>query len=131
MHIIDFKIGDWSHDGHNMTETLILKSDYDASYINIVIEKANEALGFNIRNLCSDYKESSISAEIMKQIFEYCGNYLYNWEIDSESEDDVDLEVESFADMIVAILNATDPHLCLSILQTESLRGFGYGLFYC
>lgn len=133
MYTINFLLGDSSGDGHNYIKSIFLKSDYDLSFIKIAIQKASEALGFPITNLCADYDEDYIEIPIMNKIAVYCGNF-FPPEISWDTHEEGNLGAYypgnlDYAKIIIAILNATDHRLCLSIMTPEVLDGFGYGLF--
>lgn len=55
MHIINFTIGDWSNDGHNIKENYSVKSTHDVNFLRELHFKAPEIIGFDIGDICSSY----------------------------------------------------------------------------
>lgn len=66
---ITLVLGDWSHDGHNMTSNFIIDSNLTSKEVESAYKRGASKCGLDLRaNVCSDYEDSSISAEDFKKL---------------------------------------------------------------
>lgn len=56
-HIVLLVLGDWSNDGHGMSETIPFCTEYTSAEIAGFVEKAEEKLGIKIDDIASEYDE--------------------------------------------------------------------------
>jgi hypothetical protein len=132
MKLINLQLGGGGENSDIMYQSvnIFLSSNFDLNYINTVIEKANLALGYNIQDLCSRYQEDYIAIPLLERFYEYCGdNFPKEIAWDTSEEAAYFPGVLTYVKIIIAILNTTEPKLCLDIVEAECLRGFGYGLY--
>ena len=83
MYIIEFVIGDWSSDGHSQKESYLVKSSVPVQDLREIHFKAEEVLGFDIGDLCSQYHENWIS----RDRYEYLQDLL-KWEVNEDIDEE-------------------------------------------
>ena len=68
---INLVIGDWSHDGHGMCETVPAKVNLSIEEIEEAYLKGSEILGFNlIEDFCRNYEDNKVPIDIAKKLIE-------------------------------------------------------------
>jgi hypothetical protein len=144
---LQFKIdiGDWSRDGHNMSESFTVEADaadiYEVRQAYAAAAKAHPRL--DPSTLCSEYEESTIPLDIYKELTKLGCPVLG---ADPE-DDDITVYVDgpsAFAELVVWFINlGAGRSMCKLVEDSiESLHGpltkngkkylnvsFGYGLF--
>lgn len=158
MYTISLIMGDWSHDGHNQTDTVVVHSNLDARGIQHAYDAGIEKLrkvaatvdgaydgdiNQDLRNLCYDYEDSVFPAKLRNflvacdilQVDEeseaFGSNYSVDWEYDPNA--DGTLDSDSFADLYIAIARSGDALLTIERVphtQNMYINIGGYGLFY-
>ena len=65
MHTINLVVGDWSHDGHGMTDSIAIICSHTAEQVKTAYRNAVNKLGFPdlVKEACSEYEESSLSSD--------------------------------------------------------------------
>lgn len=71
MNLIKFVIGDWSYDGHNMTETKTFTSNLSAKEIEDAYYAGCEIIGGNIADYLQAYEATTIPLKLVKKIEEF------------------------------------------------------------
>lgn len=83
MNTFIFEFGDWSGDGHGMTNSQIISSDLTSEEFDDYLSKVHETLGFNLENICEDYEDNVLPDDLV--------NYLKETNFDFEN---ADIEIE-------------------------------------
>ena len=65
MHKIKFEMGDPSGDGHNISDSYIIRSNIDIDQLEAINKKVFKILGFEIRDIAGEYQEHSIRPDIL------------------------------------------------------------------
>jgi hypothetical protein len=149
--IVKLVVGDWSHDGHEKTESHVfeistdnLNRDYALGVDILEIEH-----GTTIRNslsiLCSDYVDDTLPVELRNKLrksginFEEMGDaaVLGKWCWDKEKgvsgyieTEDGTMSVDTFVNLYFQIARLGNPLLTWKPLDGETINIGGYGLFY-
>lgn len=83
MNTFIFEFGDWSGDGHAMTNTKIISSDLTSEEFEEYLDKIYETLGFDLKNICNDYEDNVLPDDLI--------NYLKETNFDFENAE-IDIE---------------------------------------
>jgi hypothetical protein len=130
---ISLVLGDWSGDGHEKTETIVLRSNLTNKQIEDAYKKGTNKVGFDfIRTIANEYEDNVISAEKLDALIEL-GLKDFDRIGDDTDEDDYNLDTDSFADIYLFIVKLGNEDFEYKILVGESnpeIRIGGYGLFY-
>lgn len=63
-HMVNLVLGDWSGDGHSMTETVTIRSNLDKKALEAAYKKGAKKLGVDVEDdVASDYEDATISVE--------------------------------------------------------------------
>ena len=145
MNTFEVVMGDWSGDGHNITETAIIKTNLDHKQIVEAMTRAQKELdikpgrghahkqGSERLHLCEDYEDNTISFELAKKLKETIG---FEVESDTDDEDEeIYLYSDAFLDLWIKVLeygarlNGLEPIVEHASKDYQSLLIGGYGLF--
>lgn len=147
-HKLKFKLGDYSHDGHNMTETYRYKSNYSGLDVRTAYEKAVKKSKFDLCNgVAREYDDSRISKkqlEILRLKFGY--DYVKEWgltleDIEQDEELDEDYlyiqEVVHLVDMFLFMARSELPDLKWELISDDGFDtvvgsgglSLGYGMY--
>lgn len=149
LNFINLVIGDWSGDGHGLTETVMIKTSLTAKQINTAYNAGCDKIGFNlITSVCRHYDETRLDYDYYKKLkesgFDFRG---FGWdkktvawikEFESGQLDDSDgnepelyLNQEQYLAIYLFFIKIGNPDFnCLKIDGSEVRIG-GYGLFSC
>lgn len=66
---INLVIGDWSHDGHEISETVTIKSNLTGPEINDAYEAGTKKVGFNlVEGVACDWQDNSITSQTIDSL---------------------------------------------------------------
>lgn len=117
--LINLVVGDWSGDGHEKTENILVLSNKSSKEIEKAYQDGTEILGFDFsEECCSDYEDYEIKEKYIK--------ILKNENI---KVDDNFMDIESFASIYIQICKLGDPELKIDIQDIDIVDIGGYGLF--
>jgi len=137
MYTIPLILGDYSGDGHGVTETYKLGSSLPLKDLRELYFKAVELHGFDLgREVCSKYDDCVISEEICEKLTK---NGYPDMERILEGERWID--TDAYVHIFIWYMTSADPSLRLELISSEEMfhfygadkRGrhippFGYGL---
>lgn len=132
-HIIEFEVGDYSHDGHNMSEVVLIRSNYSGKEIDKGFEQLGKQHNIDFQNICEEYEDSVIHEDDVKKLIELGSMTDENLE---DGEYDVN-DARELAEIALETLKAIIPDFeyeFYSIPNKEycnALTGIGYGCFCC
>lgn len=89
-------VGDWSFDGHGMSDSYIIKvpCKFDT---NEAYKVGTEAVGFDLKRQCADYENSNFSKAVYTAIEETAAKYdVPMWDMEFFDDEDDDMPT-SFA----------------------------------
>ncbi len=130
---VSLVIGDWSGDGHNMTEQIPVYLSHTGDSLTDAYKKGVEICGVDIAALLDDFEESTILSEDLRKLSKF--GILAGWGFDTEESltEDYSLrcEYEMYAEMYLRVAKLSDPdnfHYEFD-LETKQQPIGGYGLF--
>ena len=127
MHFITVITGDWSGDGHSITEMVNIESNLSHDDMCKAYEKGCEILGFDFsEQVCKAYEESHIEEDKLKSLQQhdigkeieyddYMGKYV--------------LDPDLYAQIYLAIVKLGKKEFYYEIVPNSKLCIGGYGLF--
>jgi hypothetical protein len=134
--VISLVVGDWSHDGHSQTDTVVISCNLTRPELEKAYKKGVKVTGIDLHEHCEEYEDPYISVEIYKRLSEVDPDLIGAGELrDPNSEPDEDdsfwINSEEYATLWMLIAQAGNPALKWSVTPDNSARiniG-GYGLF--
>ena len=110
MNTFIFEFGDWSGDGHGMTNSQIISSDLTSEEFDDYLSKIHETLGFNLENICEEYEDNVLPDDLV--------NYLKETNFDFEN---ANIEIEKSESNKNYIILHENKRYCKSIFIEGSL----------
>lgn len=131
--LIKLVVGDWSHDGHNQTDSVQILSNLSKNSINRAYENGSYKIGFDFKNsICVEYEDNSLCKEKLNILLDHG-----LWPDDAESlkkdEEELYLDSDQFIDIYLFIAKLGDSGFKYKIINYEenpSINIGGYGLFF-
>ena len=132
--LIRLVVGDWSGDGHNITDTSFMKSNLTYIEISSAYRKGSEILGFNLKeDCCHEYEDSLLLGE---HIFALRANGI-DIKFDGRHEDPMEdeeegvrLMSEEFVEIYLEICKLGNPDFKYEIFRINDVNVGGYGLMW-
>ena len=120
-----FTVGDWSHDGHGMTDVFIFETPATIQEVRVAIGNLRE--GFpEWESVAEDYEDSSVTPLIAEKLNEYgVGTEGRDLEYFFDGSDD-------YADIWALLIAHFTPSVALTRVKDNkmpTIHGGGYGLF--
>lgn len=133
-HIIEIEVGDYSRDGHNMSDIMYIKSNYSGEEIDKSFERLKQKTEIDFQFICDDHEDNTIHEEDLEKFVKH--GLLTQEEID-ECKEDSEYYVYSAKDLALFALDTLqkfDPEFKYEqyVPQTEqcnALLGIGYGCY--
>lgn len=136
-----FVVGDWSGDGHNLTETFYLESNMTQEEIREIYFETKEKTTNAIDEICIDFEENILYKEDFESLGLDYRKYLSK--MDKETENTFCIYPSTYVYMMVDYLKLFNEDLVLNVINegldslfntgydkdNRMLKGFGYGLF--
>ncbi len=132
MHIITLIVGDWSHDGHEETDSFVYESSLSQKELEAAYTAGSKILGFDLSaDVCKDYEDSNISRKHVDMLTAH-GIECEGYEEYHPGNDSVLLEPELFADLYLQICKLGSPTFVYNPVPSNvtCINIGGYGLFY-
>jgi hypothetical protein len=118
-------VGDWSNDGHNMSDEIVIFSNIDGNQIRDAFKLGTEVIGFDLTNECSDYEQHQLSAKALACINDQFGD-RYRLDID----EDGGVSVTTHVDLYLAIAKLGNAEFEWQLQHYSATIDIGgYGLF--
>jgi len=128
-HKIKVVCGDWSNDGHGMTDSITIKSNLTKDQLESAYANGSNILGFDFKETVGkeleDNKMSQAEMDLLHKhnidvvVDEYYGKKGY-----------YSLDTESYTEIILGICKLGYPNFMHHKIETEEFHIGGYGLFY-
>lgn len=130
-HMINLVVGDWSHDGHNMTEQSTIKCNLEKKDLEKAYKKGTKVVGFNLtEEVCADYEDMSMPAEIAEKL--KVAGIDANEYVEHEDGEELSFAYnhEAFTELWLRIAQLGNPDLKYEMSSNESpnINIGGYGL---
>jgi len=122
-YLVQFPVGDWSGDGHGKCHYFTVRSNKPVDDIREAHFDAEQRVGFGIEEICPDYTESSIRADLVEKI-EGLG-FSFDGEKFDREEGGVYTTPEGILDVWLYTLNQVDPSLGLEELRFPGITFYG------
>ena len=128
--LVTLTVGDWSNDGHGMTDVVAVESNKNIESILAAYKKGTEIVGFELHEQCRAYEDNSFPMKHYEK--------LMDLEVDLELEEEAEPDSSSiglisgddFAAIYIAICKLGDPEIQMDVVQLRNINIGGYGLFY-
>jgi len=130
-----FTMGDYSQDGHNISEVKHIECNYSVEEITKAYKEASKELGFDfINEVCKEYEEHSMPISVANRL-----NGIHAIDIEDYEDQDGGLlyieDANEYIDIFFGIVRTKLPNLEYSdvvILEDklDLLQGAGYGLYH-
>lgn len=125
-HTIKLIVGDWSGDGHEFTEDIIIKTNLDKRALRAAYEEGSKELGFDFqKEVCEEYEDNTISDKYV-WILEGHGIKVFP---DGDFEEASALDVESYVRIWLGIAKLGNKTLEYEIMNIPYVAVGGYGLW--
>jgi len=120
--------GDWSNDGHGMTQSIIIRSNLTKEQIEQAYKEGIEIIGFDFKeDYCREYEDDFLPNEIIEKL-KLHGIYV-NFESDNKG-DGVHINPDEYTELYLKICQLGDSDFKYTIIKTPEVHIGGYGLFY-
>lgn len=127
--LVELQMGDPSGDGHNIRESIHIISNLDSKELEKAYKKGAKAIKYDpINKLCCDYEDSMISSEIIQKLSD-AGYDFKDWELNEDDEDDINLDQDAFAHIILFVIKVGNPDFEFKLTRIDKFEIGGYGLF--
>ena len=132
-HLVKVVVGDWSGDGHNITETTIIESNLTSSELYSAYIKGSKIVGFDLSECCSDYQDSKLQGQYIKMLRENGIDIIFDGRAEDpldDEDDGVNLMVEEFVEIYLNICKLARPEFEWKEVRLGNLDIGGYGLMW-
>lgn len=135
-YIFSITYGDTSADGHEQTETFILKCNKSKKEVETVYKNLCKKLKFGLHKLFTEYENNVITAKDFFKLKIDCGEYLKSefapeYENELNSEGGLRINSQDLIYLFLFVMKTHHPEIKFEIIEYDSLNiniG-GYGLF--
>lgn len=125
MHTVNLVMGDWSADGHGMTETITIKCNVSRDELVEAYKVGSLTCGVDLKaEVACDYDDSSFPVDIIEKL-EACG---FNSEGLVE-EGDAFIEPELYWNVWMFIAKLGNPAIEFDEVAGQDIKIGGYGMF--
>lgn len=133
-HIINLRMGDWSHDGHSQTEVVTIKSTLTSDELKEAYNKGISIIGVDLKeNIASKFEDSTLNEDDYKK-FKDAG--LLEWKagtdllwVDDEDNDKIYLDHDSYCHLYLFTVFIGDNKFDYDVAR-DTVNIGAYGLFY-
>ena len=125
-------MGDPSHDGHNQTETFIVRTNLTQVQIEAAYQQGVQIIGFDlVKDVANRYEESFIEHDdFLKLIDSGFIHELDEWQTQEFADGDgIDVDCELFLGIYFYFVLRGDPNFVYEKIDNGMIEIGGYGLF--
>ena len=130
---IDLVIGDWSKDGHEQSETITIKSNFNTIWIKRAYEQASAILGFCfINESATEYEKPFVPEYVYNKLITVFDKDIIDELIIYEDDEEYRIDsTDNYLALYLMIIELGEPDFKYKILgeNNESIKIGGYGLF--
>lgn len=133
MNLLTLRVGDYSRDGHEQTEDVLVRVNKSPVDIEAAYLKGVKACEVDIKSLVADYEQWDIPSAELRKLHQR--GILRDWNFDEEGlSEDFSLlyEIDMYAEIYLRIAQLGDPELKYETVENDEnpvLCIGGYGLF--
>ena len=136
--LVELAMGDWSCDGHCITQERNICSNLNTQQMKAAYNIAKTTLNFDLVNdVAEEYEDSSLKRDDLKKLRE---NGIATWKFDDEEENadednpeespqTVTLDQDSYSEIYLQMVKLGDSNFRHETLEGHNLNIGGYGLF--
>lgn len=134
MHTVSLVVGDWSRDGHNMSETIMIEANMTNREIEKAYKKGVVLTGIDLSKECNGYEQSQLSEGTIERLKMIGIQYIEDDNSDdpesTSPDEDGYVSAECFAYIYLTIARVgSGGKLDYSIIKGDDINIGGYGLF--
>jgi hypothetical protein len=136
MNKLKLRIGDYSGDGHEKSETFYFLSNRTSSEIKEIIEKSNQLTGIDFEHLFSDYEQYNLTEEEISTLEEkgidFSKVIKYFYDSFTKERDEYGFSTDDAVNLFMEYLKLSDSELIINLTNDDYQEidiSFGYGLF--
>lgn len=133
---INLVIGDWSRDGHEKTENVIIKSNLSLVDLQKAYKVGTKEIGFDfIKSVAARYEERELKREYLDKLteFGYKGSFEYYDYNEESDEEGPNIDEFEYVDILMFICKLGDSSFDYQMIESPEYPRWnigGYGLFY-
>lgn len=132
-------LGDWSQDGHNIVQCILIEANYSVKELKKAYFNSCKLTGVNFEIICSDYEDNKLREHEYKKFIEYKCPFK-DLGIDNSNEDEIDLDEDSYIKLLMWFIGLSIKDLQWKRVDddTPNFNGYwskegptslGYGLY--
>lgn len=127
---IELVVGDWSKDGHGISETFLFEVNLNKEQIYKAYKKGSKILGYDlIETKCRGYEESSVTELWWKEFLEATKTKDEDYTVDGAYNGNISIYPETWAQMYWAVCKLGDESLTYEEVENDGrIEINGYGL---
>lgn len=129
--LIKYVLGDWSADGHGITDSYILKTNVSSRELEVAINEGQRITGINLDRLCENYEDSYVP----RGVYNYMkakGIKFDSWQQgDFDAHEVISITSDQYMDLIIALAKEGNSDIQIAYSRDVAVinSGYGYGLF--
>ena len=127
--LINLVVGDWSHDGHGITDTTLIRSNRNYDDLIKAYKAGCEIVGFELDNICRSYDDGELPVDNAEMLRD-AGFDLNTLEGYEGVDEAIYITSEDFTIIYLAICQMGDPKFLYEYVTAYPIHIGGYGLFY-
>lgn len=130
LYTINLVLGDPSHDGHNQSDTVVIKSNLTLKQLETAYELGSKVVGFDLTaDVAAEYEDSTISDEYMSKLKEQ-GFDTKKFKADrAEDGSGYSLWCDAFTQLWLFIAKVGAPDFRHRLVKGDMIHVGGYGLY--
>jgi hypothetical protein len=119
--LVQLTIGDWSQDGHNIMETVLVETNLNRTEMEEAYRKGCAALMLNpLGNMCSEYEQDTFTKEEAAKLTE----------VGFPAGPDETVTSEDWVRLYIFFCKAGNPDIVIEEVLLDNINIGGYGLFW-
>lgn len=133
-HRVELSVGDWSRDGHNISESLFIMSNLTGKQMEKAYKKGVKVCGLDVEaSVAAEYEDSVLREEDFEKLKAAGFPFEAKWEMDlRKTFEEIYLDEDMFCDLYLFVVKLGDPKFEHEYIKTDYnniVRVGGYGLF--
>lgn len=138
-YLLDLEIGDWSRDGHEKSETIVIASNLDSDAIMKAYKAGAKKIGVDcMKEVCAEYEDNKLS-EAHWRLYIAAGICTppFDWVSDAADDpqtgDGIDwIDYEAYTDLFLLTVLCGNPkfRFVYPVRAAKSMPIGGYGVFH-